>query len=625
MQEDKFKRGKDEDAPKGKGRKGKDKDKEKCKDDEHHLIGKLKEIYNTANSAYSKKFKRMRMLDAADSGDLWKALCPDFPKYQILPDTNFIAYVKNHLLASIYTVTKGAEVQPTSEKDKEITMHLNVALEQIWNLADVGYHQLLAGERAALLNIGITQVGWDDTIIGGSKDTFTKGNISLKNINPLKFMRDPYAPDLESSSYCITFDSYHKSVILNNPLYKEKFKEYLHKNISHEESAINNFGEKQQGTVNQGYYNIVIFWLKKPDGTIDEIHTVGASYILYKKEDIKPSTFPFAILYCNIPGEDVVGVSECSKAFANNVAYNLMESIALTGEYKNQRPPKFINANSGLNIQSFAKHGDEADRTFIVNNRAQDAVYYHQFPTTSPAVPALKDSLREGIETMTGVDGRYTGRNTGSITTTGGMEEMLNRSTVIDTPKILLYEKYTKRLTQLILSHFIIYSPKRKYFYKNPNETVWRTQEVDFPKIDDDTLFNYKINVSSELPNNKQRIAEMANMLMEKQMQYRQEGASVELITEEEWLMFQDLPNKEYMLERMGIQRLNDAVEQVSQTLFQYADLVKNGMDPNEAILATANTLKQTQMGMPPEQGMIPGVTGMDPNMGAQLDMEGLM
>ena len=85
-------------------------------------------------------------------------------------------------------------------------------------------------------------------------------------------------------------------------------------------------------------------------------------------------------------------------------------------------------------------------------------------------------------------------------------------------------------------------------------------------------------------------------------MQYKQMGDSVELITPEEWLMFQDLPNKEYMLERMGVQRLNDEVENVSQTLFEFANLTKQGLSPQEAILATAKSLSNKRQGIVPEE-----------------------
>ena len=77
----------------------------------------------------------------------------------------------------------------------------------------------------------------------------------------------------------------------------------------------------------------------------------------------------------------------------------------------------------------------------------------------------------------------------------------------------------------------------------------------------------------------------MANMLMEKQMQYGP-GNGPQLLTQEEWLMFQDLPNREYMLERMGIERMQNTIEEVSQVLCsQYANLVKQGMNTDDAIL----------------------------------------
>lgn len=577
--------------------------KNKEKIDDTAILGTLREYYDLCKSAYAKIHRKMRVLDQTDSGELWKALGTKFPKYQILPDTNYVAYVKSNLAASIYTVEKSAEVQPTSDKDKEIITHLNVALGQIWNTCKVGDYQFLAGENAALHNVGITQVGWSENKKDGGD---SKGGVVLENINPIKFMRDPSAKDLDNAAYCMTYDKYHKTVFLNDKKYKDEFKKYLASNQGSGPMNIPELVDDKASKVDKDYYTLVIFWVKQDDGSINEYHTVNGEFMLHSKTDIKPSMFPFADLYCNPPGDKLVGISECMKIFANNTAYNLMDSITLTAEYKNQRPPKFINSQSGLNVASFSKHGDEADRTFIVNGEAQRAVYYHQFPQPSNDLATTQQRLQYGIQNITGVDDRYTGRDTGSVITTGGVEEMLNRVTVSDTPKIRMYEAYTKKLTELILRNYLEFAPKRKYFYKKPDSTKWSTEEVDFPKISADTLFNYQINISSELPNNKQRIAQMANMLMEKQMQYREQGGGgVELITEEEWLMFQDLPNKEYMLERMGIQRLESNVEKVSQVLFQYADLVKQGMDPNEAILATANTLSQPQGQM--DMGPVPG------------------
>ena len=91
----------------------------------------------------------------------------------------------------------------------------------------------------------------------------------------------------------------------------------------------------------------------------------------------------------------------------------------------------------------------------------------------------------------------------------------------------------------------------------------------------------------------------MANQLMEKQMQYKQAGQDVDLITPEEWLRLQDIPIREQMLERMGLQRQSNAVEDTSQVLFEYAELTKQGMDPEEAMLAVANSLNNKRQGLP--------------------------
>ena len=591
-------------------------DKKKSPEEE---IKDLYEKYQLCKTHYDKEHKRMRLLDSTDRGRLWKALNAKFPPYQILPDTNFVSYVKTNLLASIYTVAKSAEVQPTSEDDKDLVQYLNIALERIWDLSRIGFYQFQAGERAALLNMGITQVGWSEKLTGGSGNTFYKGNVTVKNIDPIKFMRDPFATSLETANYCMTYDIYHKNIFLQNPDYKDEFLKYEKKQQQQTVEDIPEMEDTQRMPKGQDkdYHTLIIFWVRD-EKNIDEIHTINGEHILHKKEKIKPNMFPFAELYCNLPAGALVGVSECAKIFANNVAYNLMDSIALTAEYKNQRPPKFVSSSSGLNIKAFTKHGDEADRTFVVSGPADKAVHYHQFPEISRNMPVLKDKLAESVQLISGVDGRYTGRDTGSIVTTGGTEEMLNRVTLIDTPKIVTYENYVKRLTQLVLGNCLQYSPKRSYYHKEPDKTTWETIEVDFPDIDGDTLFDYHINISSELPRNKQRVAEMANMLVEKQMQYEQAGQDVELITPEEWLMFQDLPNKEYMLERMGVQRQTSAIEDVSQVLFEYADLMGKGLNPEDAMLGTAHSLEQKRSGKGPEAGPIPEASPEGPLMQPQ-------
>lgn len=573
----------------------------------HGGLGQLSQDFNTMKSRYAREQKKMRILDAIMQGDMWRALGAKFPKYQILPDTNDVAYIVNNMVASVYSVSKIADILPTSEQDMQIINDINMAVEHEWQLAQIPQAQRRAGHNAALFNLGITQVGWDDDLRPNM--TTNLGGIKVRNIHPLKFMRDPFAANLDEAGYCCTYEKHHKSTFLSNPLYRERFEDFIKTQDSASTLLPSDTDSTKIPSSTDAYYNLIVFWYKVKDGNrivIDEYHTIDGKFLLHHKHDIKPSVFPFALLYCNDPMDSIIGNSEPARAVPNSVASNIMDSENLTNAYRKMHPVKFASANSGLNLNSFAEHANDADYTFVVQGDAQKAVHYADYPDIDQTGVAIQTRLKQDIDRVSGVDGRYTGRNTGSVTTTGGMQEMIDRMTLIDVPKIDRLEDYTKKLTELVLRNLLEFAPKRVYLIPAPNTPLqkqkYTAKYVDFPSLTGEgknAVFGYQVHVSADLPKNRQRIAEMANQLMEKQMQYKQAGQEVDLITPEEWLRLQDIPIREQMLERMGLQRQSNAVEDTSQVLFEYAELTKQGMDPEEAMLAVANSLNNKRQGLP--------------------------
>ena len=265
-------------------------EKKSKKEYEGYSVSKIVDDFKLCRTHYEKEHKRMKLLNAADNGDIWKALKAKYPKYQIFADTNFVSYVKNNILASIYTVARGASIQPTTEQDKGVVMNLNVVLEYIWDMCDVGFYQFMAGERAALTNMGVTQIGWDEKLTAGNADSFYKGNITLKNIDPMKFMMDPFADSLDTAGYCMTYDKYHKSVLEQNPLYKDKFKEFC-KTQNSSPTDIPDLARDRRDAASKDYYTLLIYF-RKHKGKVEEYHIINENFILYKNLDIKPSEFP---------------------------------------------------------------------------------------------------------------------------------------------------------------------------------------------------------------------------------------------------------------------------------------------------------------------------------------------
>lgn len=555
------------------------------------------------NSHYNKVNERMRILDGADRGRVWDVIKAKFPHYQLTPDTNWVNYIKDNLVASIYTTGRYGTLSPKSQDDIKFCVEFNAALSTIWDSVRAEYYQLLAGERAALLNLGITMVGWDNKIIGGTANHWYKGDIKFKNIDPMKFRRDPYADEFDNSEFCYYFDDYSLPLIGTKKIYRERIKELkqaLGEKLGMYQSDDNIKAEtdrKPKDADDNGYHRITYFYqmyeADNEDGyKIAEIHLLDDAYVLYSNNDLKPRMFPFALLYCNLPAGDLVGASEPAKIFGNYVTYDLLNSIYATHAYKAQRPPRFVNTQSGINLRQFAKYGNDADKTFPVNGDARAAVHYAEFPTLPPELLTVHQRIGMDIQQASGIDAMYAGKDTGSIQTTGGMDSLQVATTQRDNTKIALYEQYTKRLTELVVNNLVQFGDKREYTVKDPVTQTVKTISLDFPKVDDDIRFRYDVDIQTYLPRSKARLSMAANMLLEKQAQYK---PNPEIITTEEWLLMQDIPFSDLIFKRMGIQRNTRITEQVAQTLEMFADLMDAGIDPNEAVDQIANTLQQEQ------------------------------
>ena len=566
-------------------------------------LNAIKDKIRDTNAYYTKAVQRMRILDGADRGKVWDVVRAKFPSYQLTPDTNWVNYIKDNLVASIYTTGRYGELMPRAEDDIQLCVEFNSAMDTIWANIKADYYQMLAGERAALLNLGITMVGWDKTIIGGTKNYWYKGDIKFQNIDPMKFRRDPYADEFDNAEFCYYFDDYSMSLLKSKKLYKNRINELikaLGENLGgyQAESEIKAANSrKQPDGSNDSYHRITYYYEMYEADTeegykICEVHLLDDKYVLYCKQDFKPRMFPFALLYCNLPAGDLVGSSEPAKIFGNYLTYDLLNSIYATYAYKAQRPPRFVNVQSGINIRQFAKYGNDADKTFPVNGDATTAVHYGQFPPLPPELLQIKNNIGTDIMTASGIDPMYAGKDTGSVQTTGGMDTLTGNTTMRDNMKIALYEQYTRRLTELVVNNIIQFGDKRTYTVKDPITQQVKTVEFDFPAIDDDIRFRYDIDIQTYLPRNKARLSAAANMLLEKQAQYKPDP---EIITVEEWLLMQDIPFRDLIFKRMGIQRNTRITEQVAKTLEMFADLVEGGMLPEDAVDSVAAQLQAEQ------------------------------
>ena len=77
----------------------------------------------------------------------------------------------------------------------------------------------------------------------------------------------------------------------------------------------------------------------------------------------------------------------------------------------------------------------------------------------------------------------------------------------------------------------------------------------------------------------------------------------------EEWLGFQEFPQKDFMLERMKIQRQATKAQEVTEILSTFAGLLGQGIPPEEALELTVQALENPE-------GLEQMMQGLDPTSG---------
>ena len=119
-----------------------------------------------------------------------------------------------------------------------------------------------------------------------------------------------------------------------------------------------------------------------------------------------------------------------------------------TQPYLAQNRPKFFDLKSRINPRAFIDYGNTPGSTFPLFGEPTKAVHYQDIQFV-PDSTNIKIRLENGIFNITGVDMAYRGRQTNSITTTGGIEQQQARVIMLtDNGPIVALETFIESLAK---------------------------------------------------------------------------------------------------------------------------------------------------------------------------------
>lgn len=580
-------------------------------------VTKLRDSFKTHRR---KKENYWKLIDAYDSGEFWDTMRKNVPKHYIIPDTNYIFYVSNNIIGSTYSSPYFADVLPTNPDDKEGARILNKFLEYKHNEKDMGLKQLQMGTRAAKINVGWLQIGWNKDIEVKVQNETYKGDIEYTVRDTMSVLIDPNYSDYQKGRAAfITTEESLQNLLSLYPNSKDELLEMYNRNSDNNKNKEIDFsGMNMKGTADtgkdyinldvtpmqEGMVSVTIAYYKRAEESggmrIDWMVIANDEIVLTDVKGVKPNYFPIIPLYDQPPIKDGYGISTCQRILKNALAINILDAIAVTHVYASQRTPMILDMRSGISPMRLKKDMNNPDRIFtsrgeIDIDKIIQRLEYSDLPNS---LPLIRQSLVDGIEMITGIDEKYTGRDTGSVTTTGGMERLQSRSSMTDNIRIAMIEKYAKDWTKMSLDFFILFAKERTFVTTaSYQEQVEEVLTVDFTKYKEFAgelghSIPMSINASPLLPKNRARLAEAANQIMQVQMQYQ---GQIELLTPEEWLYYQDFPQNDIILDRMKMDRLRNDKEDITAELQNFAGMTESGMRPEAAVdqLAKERAIKR--------------------------------
>lgn len=566
-----------------------------------------------------------KILDAADHSDIWKTYNRKIPSYMQTPVNNPITIIKEATKASIMPTSYAGDYRPLNINARQLADTANKFFQMKWNASNMDEVNGEAADYAYLHGTSGVLFGWNADIVDAadiSRQFSLTSEIQAKAWHPSNIFPDPEAATVDEMRYMFFAERKSKSFLKTIP----RFADALYALDSANDSLGNTDPKYILDKGKQSANGVVTFLtcykrvlrvkpdpvtgMLRPTPSIDIIYMAGRNIIDVSK-DIQPAIIPFVPLYDDKVPNNFWGISKCYKVLSMVLTLNQIDSTEATAYFKNQNPVEFINAMSGLNVSDYQNKKENPDAAFTVNCDPSAVQAYADRPELPKTIDAFRNYLTSMIQNVSGVDSVYLGRDYGSIQTTGGVSQAIDRATMRDTTRIKSIDKFIRKELEIITQFYILHGDAQSFYPQMVNKTQQNAAtEMQFNPAELIGRKDIEIVVSNSAPRSNQSYEEAAQKLFELQMKYSPaEKGYPDLITPDELISWLNIPKAQQnvLRERMKAQMENMKVEEYTAVLTAVGTLTQGGMPPEMAVQEVAKQIEMSAMGQLPATPVNPG------------------
>lgn len=534
--------------------------------------------FRTAQQGVSEMQRKWTVLDTFDRGEQWKNA--NIPPWVAKPVTNLIRFLRTTKRANLASAIPKVHTTPLDQRYAALFEKLKKAYDHVWEWERVPKTIRSCIDRAGLLGTQVAMVYEDMTYVGGTykgennpDNRLFQGKICVKKFPIYNFFPDPDGYRLEDCKWIETTEVLPFSSIKNN----KAFREYVEKNHPEGLKAFDLMAGDQTEKEDEADGSI-LDRTNKPNNNMASIrgdemvtlhthwerylgedgkwhldvsyYTRSNNWFLLRIENVKPNVYPFAVYYDEEEDQTFWGTSTAMDALENQKIINKAAQTAAIIATLHQNPQKVVSRESGINAQELARTGTMPGKVWTSNGDPSQSIHNVQPPEIPRGLLEIDDRMKADIKDMAGINDAYTGTSVGSLTTSTGVNSLIERATIRDKDKMQQVDAFVQDISNLIY-HFIIRKWKdvRPLAVPQADGTV---EHIDFEPIlaeDEDNLeWLCKCDTYAIAPMTQALKSQEADNLMQMQGQF---NFSPAVIIPQEWIALKNFSNKAEILARM--------------------------------------------------------------------------
>lgn len=593
--------------------------------------------FDDARSYKEEQARIFKVLDAADHSDIWKVHNRKLPPYVSTPTHNPITIIKEATKASIMPTSFQGEFRPLSLEAREVADVCNKYFRMKWEAAEMDSVNNEAADYAFLHGTSVVLFGWNQNIVDHADvanyfNPAKRVQFQARAYHPSNVFPDPTANTVEEMKYIFFAERKSKAFLRSIPRFQKAMaaidagnSPYGDPNDNHVPDAAK---KSSMDTVTFiTCYRRVNRMSKDPitgvpamSPKVDIVYMAGKN-ILDVARDIEPNIIPCVPLYDEKIPNNFWGISKCYKVLSLVLTLNQIDSIEATMYFKNQNPAEFINALAGLNVAEYQRKRDNPDAAFTVNCDPRLVQAFAQRPDVPRTLDGFRQYLLQEIANVSGVDAAYLGRSYGSIQTTGGVEQAVNRATMRDANRIKNIDRFIRKEIEVMCQFYIAHGKKEQFYASK--DRLEHDQAGELLQFDPTALIareDIEIDVTNAAPRSNQSLEDGAMKLMELQMKYMPaEHGYPDFITPEELITCLNLPAtmKHVIKDRMANQMENLKLEEYTSIIMAFGQLTEAGMDPEMALELIVRQIEEGPL------GQLPATTSAPVPLGGRMPQGG--